>query len=411
MKYRLYNDKLCPDFWTKVGTNYVLKPEISSALIKSVNDFKKEHIEEAGVVVNFKDVELVGSSTNYNWSKFSDVDLHIIVDYSSLNMTPIEAEALFGAIKSNWNKKHKIKIKGHDLELNFENVGSKNSITSIYSLKTNSWVKKPENKNPSFNKELIKQKHLDYKNKIENAMRSKNITDLKKVLDKIYTFRQAGLTKGGELSEENIVFKILRAQGYLDRLKDELDSVYDEKMTVKERIEIPETSPSKMLIKNFNHPNNVSIDLVAFGSNVVSVEGIHVAEEARNKKIATLVFKQIFSLADKYDVEIQLVPSSDNSIIDLFRWYEKLGFKWDNHGYMKREPITKIRENSINTKQLAFHVTHGKFLSAILKNGLIPRSPSLGKDELDDEISQVIEFQLRNHPFLIDYFFLIRLCL
>ena len=34
-----------------------------------------------------------------------------------------------------------------------------------------------------------------------------------------------------------------------------------------------------------------------------------------------------------------------------------------------------------------------------------------GKDELDDEISQVIEFQLRNHRLLIDYYFLIRLCL
>jgi len=42
------------------------------------------------------------------------------------------------------------------------------------------------------------------------------------------------LDKGGELSEENIVFKILRAKGYLDKIKDGVASIYDKKMSVKE---------------------------------------------------------------------------------------------------------------------------------------------------------------------------------
>ena len=57
---------------------------------------------------------------------------------------------------------------------------------------------------------------------------------LKKLLEKLYQYRQAGLDDGGELSEENIVFKILRAFGYLDKLKDNVNKIYDKKMSVTE---------------------------------------------------------------------------------------------------------------------------------------------------------------------------------
>jgi hypothetical protein len=37
-----------------------------------------------------------------------------------------------------------------------------------------------------------------------------------------------------------------------------------------------------------------------------------------------------------------------------------------------------------NDKRIVYHVTRGKHLKSILKNGLIPASPSLGRDEFDD---------------------------
>jgi hypothetical protein len=59
-------------------------------------------------------------------------------------------------------------------------------------------------------------------------------TALKSLLDKLYKYRQSGLDSGGELSEENIVFKIIRAYGYLDKIKDNIAKNYDKKMSVKE---------------------------------------------------------------------------------------------------------------------------------------------------------------------------------
>lgn len=236
MNYPLYNNTLCPDLWDKKGDEWTMKPEILKTLRQVVKDFEDEQLKEAGVEVKFEDVVIVGSSTNYNWSSYSDIDLHIMVDYTKMDMTKEEAEAMLSAIKGNWNKSHDITIKGHDLEINFGDVAAKSAITSIYSVQHGAWVMKPVKEKPTFNKELIKKKHAELKAKFEEVLRTDDEAALKKMLEKIYIFRQAGLDKGGELSEENIVFKILRAQGYLDKLKAHINTIYDREMTVKESL-------------------------------------------------------------------------------------------------------------------------------------------------------------------------------
>jgi hypothetical protein len=47
--------------------------------------------------------------------------------------------------------------------------------------------------------------------------------------------------------------------------------------------------------------------------------------------------------------------------------------------------MIKLKQLLENQQQLVYHVTHERNLSAILKQGLQPHSPSLGKDEVDDE--------------------------
>ena len=236
MKYPLYNNTLCPDLWDKKGDEWTMKPEILKTLRQIVKDFDDEQLKENGVEVAFDDVVIVGSSTNYNWSSYSDIDLHIMVDYTKMDMSKEEAEAMLSAIKGNWNKSHDISIKGHELEINFGDVAAKSAITSIYSIQNGKWVMKPVKEKPTFNKELIKKKHAELKAKFEEILRTDDEAALKKMLEKIYIFRQAGLDKGGELSEENIVFKILRAQGYLDKLKAHINTIYDRDMTVKESL-------------------------------------------------------------------------------------------------------------------------------------------------------------------------------
>jgi hypothetical protein len=46
--------------------------------------------------------------------------------------------------------------------------------------------------------------------------------------------RESGLSKGGEFSTENIVFKLLRTRGHIDKLKDAVNKVYDAQHSLKE---------------------------------------------------------------------------------------------------------------------------------------------------------------------------------
>jgi hypothetical protein len=53
------------------------------------------------------------------------------------------------------------------------------------------------------------------------------LTKLKKLWKKIKDSRQAGLQKDGEYSVENLVFKLLRRNGYVERLLDVKKKAYD----------------------------------------------------------------------------------------------------------------------------------------------------------------------------------------
>ncbi len=123
MNYPLYNKTLCPKLWDKQGDSWVMKKEVRNRLLQITQDFLKEKFEESEIKLKPKDIVLVGSSTNYNWTQYSDMDIHIIVDPKDFSMTEEEVRAMLDAIRGSWNKSHSITIKGHKLEISFEFVG------------------------------------------------------------------------------------------------------------------------------------------------------------------------------------------------------------------------------------------------------------------------------------------------
>ena len=234
MNYPLYNSTLCPDLWDKKGELYVMRKEVRERLMKIADDFVVEYLAEAKVKIKVKDVVVIGSIANFNWNKFSDIDLHLVFDYADLDMSEEDAFTMLTAIKINWNKSHDIKIKGHDLELGVQGLEQENHSKSTYSVKRNKWLVPPTNVSPKFDKETIKAKHNMMKEKIDALLKAKDDDGLRRILEKLYVMRQAGLDKSGEYSAENIVFKILRAQGYLDKIKDHAAQIYDKEMTLNE---------------------------------------------------------------------------------------------------------------------------------------------------------------------------------
>jgi len=227
MKIRISNNTLNPVFWNANGT---IKPEIRAALLKIAQDFYVSTELKAPI----KDIYMLGSSTNYNYNSNSDIDLHVVIDFRELSNDPVLAKQLVDSIKANWNKKHNITIKGHKVELYIQDINETNRSKGVYSIYNNQWKRLPVKQKLSLNKELIQKTYSNVVRQIKASLRSQNFDNLKLTLKYVYDLREIGLTREGDYSTENIVFKILRSQGYLDTLKNAIDAAYDKTASIKQ---------------------------------------------------------------------------------------------------------------------------------------------------------------------------------
>jgi hypothetical protein len=74
-------------------------------------------------------------------------------------------------------------------------------------------------------------------NVIEQA-KEESLEDAKELVgkykDKLKKYRTGGLEKGGEYSNENLVFKVLRRNGYIEKLFDSVNQNIDKKLSMDE---------------------------------------------------------------------------------------------------------------------------------------------------------------------------------
>lgn len=224
MKVRIYNDTLNPNIWD----NFKLKPEIKEKLLQIGKDFYADTETDAPL----KDVLFVGSLANYNWSDTSDFDVHVVIDFKDVDENVELVEKLVNALKSKWNDEHDIHLKGHNVEVYIQDVTKENRSTGVYSLMQDKWLSEPQKENIEIDKEKIQEKYNDFVRKINSALKAQDIDKLKSIIKDVYDMRQAGLDKSGELSTENLVFKILRNRNYIEKLKQEIINLYDKKQSL-----------------------------------------------------------------------------------------------------------------------------------------------------------------------------------
>lgn len=228
-------NKLNQDIWD----NKTIKPEIKEKLLTITKNF----ITDLKLPENVKisDILLVGSLANYNWSEYSDFDLHIVLDFSEFKENKDFVKQFFDAQKNNWNDKHDIVIKKYPVELYVQDTKEKLSSSAIYSLLNDKWILKPEKTNFKLDKDLIKKKIKKFFNKmgiIEKLYKEKKykevISKIETTKDEIKTMRKSGLESGGEFSIENIIFKILRRTNFMELVNNYKNKAYDELMSLNE---------------------------------------------------------------------------------------------------------------------------------------------------------------------------------
>jgi len=210
------NRTLNPKLW--VGDE--LRPKLQEGFIKIAESFYDFlDIEQAPIL----DILIIGSNANYNWTQYSDIDLHVVVNYLEIGNNLYLVQNYLQAKKSIWNSKYPLKLKGMHIELYAQDLNETlHSSVGVYSLMHNQWVQKPKADVITINDDLIQQKaqpyiyEIDKLNLNDNELEDK-IQDIQKRLRHL---RQSGLDAAGEYSIENLAYKYLRNKGYIDRLKE-----------------------------------------------------------------------------------------------------------------------------------------------------------------------------------------------
>ena len=193
------------------------------------------------------DVLLTGSMANYNWSKYSDFDLHLLLDFSDVDENVDFVHEYFTAKKKLWNEEHEnLMIYGFPVEVYVQDIDENLISNGIYSLYKNKWIIEPNKDNIKGlgqNKETIKSKAIETMKKIDALYNAtfdinhgsdgeKLLAQIQKLITIIKGVRKQSLTKGGEMAAGNIFFKILRRTGYIEKLFNAKTLAYDRKESI-----------------------------------------------------------------------------------------------------------------------------------------------------------------------------------
>ena len=226
------NDQLEPQVWFKDR----LRAPVKKRLMAIAEDF----VEGLPFPATIQDVRFTGSLANYNWSKYSDIDLHIVIDFTELDDNRALVKEMFDAKRLRWNELHDIKIKDYDVEIYVEDTNEEHSSSGIYSILSDEWIQHPEQIESSIDLETATKKASDIEQQIASIDRLYDAGEFEKVMrhvdrikKKIRSMRQAGLdTEAMEFSPENIAFKLLRRNDLLDTLTKLKYKAYDQSMTL-----------------------------------------------------------------------------------------------------------------------------------------------------------------------------------
>ena len=80
---------------------------------------------------------------------------------------------------------------------------------------------------------------------------------IKKYKDKLKKYRTCGLEKNGEYSDENLVFKVLRRNGYIEKLYDFENEIIDKKYSLSEEYPVANDTFSNVNFKDRAVGNSV----------------------------------------------------------------------------------------------------------------------------------------------------------
>lgn len=226
-------DELVPDIWFLDGNTYRMKPEVRDSLLQIVKDY----VEFTKVDIDIDDVTLTGSLANFNWSEFSDVDVHILVDFDGLNLL---FKKYLDSKRMIWNSLRDITVKDFDVEVYVQSTEEPHFASGVYSILYDELVVEPvKEEEVVIDSTKVLEKSKQWMGMIDSIENDKNrkepeelLVRIDKLKNKLKKYRSCGLKGNGEYSYENLTFKFLRRNNYLKKINDIKNELIDKSLTV-----------------------------------------------------------------------------------------------------------------------------------------------------------------------------------
>ena len=218
------HDTLNPKLWQ----DNQLLPEVRQKIVDIVANFE-EYVE---IPIHIVDIVIVGSNASYNYTQYSDLDVHVIVNPEMVTEIPEDVQTiLYNMKKSSFNKDFDIKIKGIPVELYVEDMHSSVVSNGIYSVCDDRWVKEPK-QNTSITKHNVEKDVENWVQRIDEAIASSDSETIGNTVDILYLMRKNSIATEGEYGKGNEVFKTLRDRGYVKKLKEALNSAISSNLSL-----------------------------------------------------------------------------------------------------------------------------------------------------------------------------------
>ena len=235
-------NSLNPNIWDGMKLN----PKIRLKLLDIADDFWEfvdvKWVDPISII-------LTGSICNFNWSDASDIDLHLVVDYSEVDEKTEFVKQFFDMKKNEWNENHSsLEIMGFNVELYVHDSNADLASQGVYDLEENKWISEPSMPQGNFAEENestisdLAARIMTLIDELENEIaiakdtyKSRYFGELaSELVSHIHEMRHDSLEKQGEDSIGNMVYKVLRRSGYIDKIYDAIYLAYDKENSIDE---------------------------------------------------------------------------------------------------------------------------------------------------------------------------------
>ena len=219
-----YNTTLNPKLWDHDR----LKPEVRGALLRMAEDF----IDFVAVPFDVEDIVITGGNVNFTYTAHSDIDLHIIADFSSVQCEREVAE-LFDSKRLLYKRRYDLEIHGVPVELYIEDNRMPARSAGLFSVADDQWLARPQKTVPKYDHVELDHMLSVWTKILQRATMTGDLQICRRAVQLLRTYRKRGLaTAAGEFSIPNLVYKSLRNDRAIDGITRLIDRLHDQELSI-----------------------------------------------------------------------------------------------------------------------------------------------------------------------------------